>query len=63
MKKGRCGTMTHDYKRLPRSDQIADHDQPGGDADARLKRSAGLQSTTALINSSPARTARSASSS
>ena len=50
--------------RLTRSDQIADHDQPGGNADAGLQRSTGASSAvTAAINSSPARTARSASSS
>ena len=47
-----------------RSDQIADHHQPGGDADAGLQRSAGLQTCPPLRStSSPARTARSASSS
>ena len=50
--------------RLTRSDQVADHDQPGGDANAGLQWSTGAFSAlTAAINSSPARTARSASSS
>ena len=50
--------------RLTRSDQIADDDQPGGNADAGLQWSAGSSAPpTAAINSSPARTARSASSS
>ena len=52
------------FLRLARSDQIADYDQPGGNADTGLQRSAASSSAiTAAINSSPARTARSASSS
>ena len=47
-----------------RPDQIADYDQPRGNADAGLQGRAGSSSApTAAINSSPARTARSASSS
>ena len=50
--------------RRTRSDQVADHDQPGRNADTGLQWSTGLQcALTAWINSSPARTARSASSS
>ena len=50
--------------RLPRSDQVADHDQPGRNADAGLQWSCATSSAlTAAISSSPARTARSASSS
>ena len=49
--------------RLSRSNQVADHDQPGGNADAGLQRSMGLERSYRMINSSPARTARSASSS
>ena len=50
--------------RLSRSDQVADDDQSGGNANAGLQGSrAILRQATAAINSSPARTARSASSS
>ena len=50
--------------RLSRSDQIADYDQSGGNADAGLQWQYRTSSPpTAWINSSPARTARSASSS
>ena len=49
--------------RLSRSDQIADYDQPSGNADAGLQGSPDFNPLTAWTNSSPARTARSASSS
>ena len=49
---------------LPRADQIADHHQAGGNANAGLQwRACVFRSPTASISSSPARTARSASSS
>ena len=49
----------------PDADQIADHDQPGGDADPDLQRLARgtARCPTASTSASPARTARSASSS
>ena len=49
----------------PCADQLADHDQPGGDADPRRERLVcGIASPpTASVSASPARTARSASSS
>ena len=48
------------------ADEIADHDQPGGDADARLQvpsRPGCAAGPSPAITASPARTARSASSS
>ena len=48
---------------IARADQVADHHQPRRDADTRLQGRVGLERTTAATNSSPARTARSASSS
>ena len=48
--------------RLARPDQIADHDQPGRNADTGLQNKAEVASAaTRAISSSPARTARSAS--
>ena len=46
-----------------RPDQVADHNEPGRDAHTGLHWNRGLQPPTAWINSSPARTARSGSSS
>ena len=50
--------------RRTRADQIADHDEPGGDAEPHAQASRGRRvAPTASITASPARTARSASSS
>ena len=49
--------------RLPRTDEVADHDQTRCDADTGLQRSAGSSIIYSTTSSSPARTARSASSS
>jgi hypothetical protein len=46
-----------------RTNQVADDNESGGDADQGLQWSTALHPPTASINSSPARTARSASSS
>ena len=51
------------FLRISRSDQVADHDEPSGDANAHLQRSAAAVFSigTASTSASPATTARSAS--
>ena len=63
--RGKVRRLAHDglLLRSARSDQVADNHQTRCDADARLQGRVGLQPPTAATNSSPARTARSASSS
>ena len=51
------------FLRLTRSNQIADYDHPCRNAHAGLQRNGGIEGRTAPISSSPALTARSASSS
>ena len=63
---GEVGRFADDRLLLRRAgaDQIADHHQPGGDADAHLQRVPALRSSpTASTSARPARTACSASSS
>ena len=63
-RKVRCLADDAALLRLPGSDQVADHDQPSRNADAGLKRTGCLQCTRPPRSTpSPARTARSASSS
>ena len=51
------------FLRLTRSDQVADDYKPGRNAEACLQQDVSFSAETAATNSSPARTARSASSS
>ena len=49
--------------RLPRRDEMTNHDQAGCHSDRVCRKARVLSAVTAVINSSPARMARSASSS